>query len=245
MDLLQRPRDEKINHGVEMHWLFAKEKVLGAVVNKEYHTDSLLEPEKIHYKWSPGNKCNCKQCFILPFPLTNFPLFIEGSFIYIYIYCHSQTDCFVVSAFFGVSRLARCFKQRSKPGWFYVSCISYPRAIDIPSVSEGIFCGFLFHIYIIGHWRVQFMRKVKGFIFSVSRQIPHSISHPWWEDHVYFHLQTVLFYLNSSVRQDPQDSSSRYQNPPNVLSVGYLTPKPSIFSRRNFLRISFLHIRYR
>ena len=37
---------EKTVHGVEIHWLFGKEKVLGTVISKEGHADIFLRHEK-------------------------------------------------------------------------------------------------------------------------------------------------------------------------------------------------------
>ena len=48
-----------------------------------------------------------------------------------HIYCHPQTDCFVVPQLFSVARHTRCFKLGSKPIWLYVSQILYPRVIVI------------------------------------------------------------------------------------------------------------------
>ena len=54
---------EKTVHRVETHWLSSKEKVLGAVVSKEGHADSVLGHEKTHHYWF-----TCKQCFLGPIP---------------------------------------------------------------------------------------------------------------------------------------------------------------------------------
>ena len=40
-------------------------------------------------------------------------------YIYIYIYCHPQTDCFVVSQLFTVARHVGRLKLGSKPGQLY------------------------------------------------------------------------------------------------------------------------------
>ena len=40
-------------HEVETHRLSGKEKVLGAVVSKEGHADSLLGHERTHHYWFP------------------------------------------------------------------------------------------------------------------------------------------------------------------------------------------------
>ena len=47
---------------------------------------------------------------------------------------------------------------------------------------------------------------------------------------IVIHEQTVFLYLNSSMRQNLQDSSSQDQNPADFMSVGYLTPEPMTFS---------------
>ena len=57
---------KKIIYVVETHWLSSKEKVPGAVVRKEDHTDSFVEHEKTHQIDSIRKKCNHKQCFPLP-----------------------------------------------------------------------------------------------------------------------------------------------------------------------------------
>ena len=48
-------------------------------------------------------------------------------YLYIYIYIYIYTDSFVVSQLLSVGNHARSLKPRSKPGWFYISQISYPR----------------------------------------------------------------------------------------------------------------------
>ena len=51
----------------------------------------------------------------------------------------------------------------TKSGWLYVTRISYPRAIVILSVSEGIFCVYLEYIlYII--WNAQFLFTLPGML---------------------------------------------------------------------------------
>ena len=43
------------------------------------------------------------------------------SYIYIYIYCHLQTDYFVVSQLFSVAKHVGCLKMGSKPAQLYVT----------------------------------------------------------------------------------------------------------------------------
>ena len=42
------------------------------------------------------------------------------TYIYIYIYCHPKTDCFVVSQLFSAARHVGCLKLGSKPSQLYV-----------------------------------------------------------------------------------------------------------------------------
>ena len=56
-------------------------------------------------------------------------IFENVEFIYIYIYCHPQTDCFVVSQLFSVARHVRRLNLGSKPAQVYVCvnelCLKY------------------------------------------------------------------------------------------------------------------------
>ena len=79
--------------------------------------------------------------------------------IQLYIYSHPQTDCSLVSQFFGESKPARCFKLGWKPEWLYVSRISYPRAIIILGVNEIIFLRISFNITWSATWSAQFLRR--------------------------------------------------------------------------------------
>ena len=53
MDLPLRAWIKKIAHGVKIVWLSGNETVLGAVINKEDHTDCLLKHEKAYRYWFP------------------------------------------------------------------------------------------------------------------------------------------------------------------------------------------------
>ena len=54
--------------------------------------------------------------------------------LHIYIHCHPQVDCFVVSQLISVARHERCFQLGSKPA----SRISYRRAIGNLNVNKWI-----------------------------------------------------------------------------------------------------------
>ena len=58
-------------------------------------------------------------------------------YIYIYIYCHPQTKCFLVSQLISAIRHVRYFKLRLKPAKLYVSLITYLRAISSLCMTKG------------------------------------------------------------------------------------------------------------
>ena len=60
----------------------------------------------------------------------------------------------------------------SKPGWLYVSRISYPRPIDILRVAEGIFYIYLFYTSVIGYRSAQFMKRAMHISEEVVGKFP-------------------------------------------------------------------------
>ena len=59
-----------------------------------------------------------------------------NSYIYIYIYSHPQTDCFVVSQLFSVARHVCRLKLGSKPGKLYVRLSIIPLSQQVNHVSS-------------------------------------------------------------------------------------------------------------
>ena len=57
---------------------------------------------------------------------------------YIYIYCHRQTDCFVISQLFNVARHVGCLKLGSKPAQLYVRLGIMPLSQRTNHVSSGM-----------------------------------------------------------------------------------------------------------
>ena len=62
---------------------------------------------------------------------------------YIYIYCHSQTDCFVVSHLLSVARHVGRLKLGSKPAQLYVRLIIIQLSQQVNHVSTGIINHFV------------------------------------------------------------------------------------------------------
>ena len=59
-------------------------------------------------------------------------------YIYIYIYSHPQTDCFIVSQLFSVAMHVGCLKLGSKPTWLYVRLSITLLSQQVNHVSSGI-----------------------------------------------------------------------------------------------------------
>ena len=57
--------------------------------------------------------------------------------IYLYIYCHPQTDCFIVSQLFDVARHVGHLKLGSKPGQLYVTLSIRPLSQQVYHVWLG------------------------------------------------------------------------------------------------------------
>ena len=77
------------------------------------------------------------RCFSLSRNVSN-NLSIYLKQVYIYIYWHPQTDCFVVSQHFSVARHVGRLKLESKPAQLYVRLRIIPLSPQANYVSSGI-----------------------------------------------------------------------------------------------------------
>ena len=138
-------------------------------------------------------------------------------YIYIYIYCHPWMNCFVVSKIFKVAKHTRCFKLGLKPRWFYVTWISYPRAIIILSVMESFTNIFLQTRYQQSGWSIH--EKHLAFMWQLA--ISHSSAQPAAESiYIIIHRQTVARHTEYF----------KLGSKPGWLYVRYLTPELSSFA---------------
>ena len=80
----------------------------------------------------------------------------------------------------------------SKPGWLYISWISYSRAIIILSVNEGIFYVYILHIC---YQLLECSIHEKSFSFTYMWQL--AIPYFCGGIYIVIHRQTVLLYHNS------------------------------------------------
>ena len=86
------------------------------------------------------------------------------NYIYIYIYYHWQTDCFVVSQLFNVARHVGRLKLGLKPAQFYVRLSIIPFSQQTNHVSSGIIRHYVvafvcLHFCLTGYQRAQFIRR--------------------------------------------------------------------------------------
>ena len=65
------------------------------------------------------------------------------NYIYIYIYCHPQTDCFVLSELFSVARHAGRSKPGSKPVQLYIRLVSDLSVTKRTTLAKRIFKVFI------------------------------------------------------------------------------------------------------
>ena len=82
---------EKTVHALETHWLFGKEKVLGAAISKESNADSVLRHELTQNYWFPWKSATANSALYYqvrqnsPYLLNYPPVYV---FIYIYVYIY-------------------------------------------------------------------------------------------------------------------------------------------------------------
>ena len=118
--------------------------------------------------------------------------------LYIYIY-NPQTDCFVVSQFFSMTRHTTCFKLGLKPGWLYISQISYPRAIIILSISEGIFSAYILTYTLLTTRVLNSWAELCIYTYVAASNSPLECSINWRE-HIYCHPQTIRFHCITTLQ---------------------------------------------
>ena len=136
------------------------------------------------------------------------------AYIYIYIYIYIVIHWQNVS--FSVARPVRCFKPSSKPGWLYVSRISYPRSRN-----------FFKYIFLHMHYRLPVCSvHDKSIAFQRMWQPANSLhecsTNRLGVIFIVSHWQAFSWYHNSSEWLDLRNASSWVGNPADFTSIGYL-----------------------
>ena len=122
--------------------------------------------------------------------------------IYTYIYCHSQTDCVVVSQLFSVARHVGCLKLGSKPAQLYGKLSIIPLSQQANHVSPGIIsCSFsLFtFLYLTGYQSAQFVRRA---LHYEKVSVYHSYDMAIWEMYIPWPLRYQRIYIYIYIYND-------------------------------------------
>ena len=143
--------------------------------------------------------------------------------LYIYIYCHSQTDCFVVSQLFSVSRHVGRLKLGRKPTQLYVRLSIRPLGQQAYHVGLVIIRyheqqqqhSFVYILYLTGYQSAQFVRRALHYVSSSWKFLRQSAQPSWGSVYIVIHRLTISLYHNSSVWLDTLDAWSWDRNPPN------------------------------
>ena len=141
---------------------------------------------------------------------------------YIYIYCHPQTHCSVLSELFSVVWHVGRWKPGSKPVQLYVRLSLRPLGqkayhvwlrefLRYYLVTAAAVC--LHFLYPIGYHSAQFFRRALHYASGSRKFLHQSAQPPWGSVYIVIHRQTVSFYQNSSVCLDTQDARSRVGRP--------------------------------
>ena len=90
---------------------------------------------------------------------SSFTIFLSSTnsgktFVYVYIYCHPQTDCFVLSGLFSVARQVRFPKLGSKPGCLKRQSKILPLSHEETSESEGNLNAYVSHLFLFTYIRL-------------------------------------------------------------------------------------------
>ena len=129
-----------------------------------------------------------------------------------------------MSQLFSVARLARFFKPTLKPGWLYVSRISYLGVIIILSGSEGIFYVYTYiYIYVIGYRNAQFTRRPIAFqrmwlpantpLECPNYRSEHMHTYPRTHTHTHTYIYIYIYiYWEKEIKKKAIDMLTGYQD---------------------------------
>ena len=120
---------------------------------------------------------------------------------YIYIYCHTLTNCFVVSQLFSVARQIGILKLGSKPAQLYVRLSIIPlrqQANHVRYVLKIIYC----NIGIYEGWLVVFFC-----FFSISTLVSYLLPNPFYTNNQFYFKQFSLPKVHSLIVKNISISS--------------------------------------
>ena len=123
-------------------------------------------------------------------------------YIYIYIYSHPQTDCFVVSQLLSVASQVRCFIV-----YIYIYIVLHRQTVSLYyNSSVWLDRWDVSYIYMYIYSPPQTDCFVLSQLLSVAREV-RCIIYIYIYIYIVIHGQTVSLYHNSSVLLDRRDAS--------------------------------------
>ena len=122
-------------------------------------------------------------------------------YIYIHIYSHPQTDCFVLSELFSVVRHAGRSKPGSKPVQLYVRLCFRPlvhQAGHVGNLTEFSFletaaAAFVYiFLYPIGYQSAQFFRRALHYASGGWQFLRQRAQPPWGSIYIYIYIYIYM-----------------------------------------------------
>ena len=125
---------------------------------------------------------------------------------YVHVYCHPQTDCFIVSQLFSMARHVGRLKLGLKPTQIYVRLSIIPLSQRANHVSLGIIRHYLvafvcLHFCLTGYQSAKFIPSCVCVILPDKRNFSHLLHcFGFW----FFFLNCYSFVSNLEISHSPQ-----------------------------------------
>ena len=105
---------------------------------------------------------------------------LHFNFLFLYLYYHPQTDCFIVSQLFSVARHAGRLKLGSKPAQLYVRLSIMPLSQQVNHVSSGIIRHYVvvfvcLHFCLSRYQRAQFIQRALHYASGSGKFLRQSV----------------------------------------------------------------------
>ena len=116
-------------------------------------------------------------------------------YIYLYIYCHPQRDCFVLSELFSVARQARFLKVGSKPGWLKrQDSTTLPRGDQRKRRKLKRLCITFVYIYPLnGYQELNSFEEPSFTLVATITSLVRELTPPGVGEHIYCHLCIYIY----------------------------------------------------
>ena len=117
----------------------------------------------------------------------------EILYIYIYIYSHPQTHCFVVSQFLSVARHVGRSKLGSKPAQLYIRLTAQPTSEPRQLRNyQGLSCSFRL---FTGYQSAEFVQRALHYVAAVNSFV--RVLNPRWEAYILLSTDRLFPYITT------------------------------------------------